>query len=304
MADMERRGITRAVVFPPPYPAPGFFDYGDYLATVRRNATKLAFLGGGGTLNPAIHRTDPANVTAAVRKQFVDDARRMLDAGAAGFGEMAALHLSLVPNHPFEEVGIEHPLFHALVEVAGERKAVIDLHMDAVPAPDMATPANLRMPPNPPRLRANIPGLEKLLAHHRDARIVWAHGGSDMTGQQTPELIGRLMQAHPNLYVSLRPVMPRTARANPFNIMMSNLLLTENGLDPGWLAVLGQYPTRFVMGSDAFFTAESVVPGSPLLTLARGNDNRLMAAGIVMSRLPPALAQAIGRDNPARLYRL
>ena len=304
MAEMERRGITKAVVFPPPLPMPGLFDYGDYVGTVRRNPAKFAFLAGGGTLNPAIQQTDPAAVTPAVRTQFVDDARRMLDAGAAGFGEIAVLHLSLVPNHPFEETGVEHPLLYALVEVAGERKAVIDLHMDAVPAPDLATPQNLKVPPNPPRLHANIPGFERLLAHNRDARIVWAHGGSDMTGQLTPALIGRLMTAHPNLHMSLRPIVPRSARANPFNLSITNLLLTESGFDPDWLALLTKFPARFVMGGDAFFTAESVPPESAAAMLTRGNDNRLTAAGVVMSRLPPDLAQAIGHDNAARLYRL
>lgn len=305
LAHMDRVGIGKSVVFPPPMPQSGFFDYTDYLPALRSHPKRFAFLAGGGTLNPAIHRFAPEEVTPPVRQRFVDAATRMLDAGAAGFGEIAVLHLSLVPKHAFEETSVEHPLLYALVEIAGARKAVIDLHMDPVPAADTApTPSHLKVPPNPPRLRGNIAGFERLLAHHRDARIVWAHGGSDMTGNMTPALIGRLMDAHPNLYMSLRPVPPNLARANAFGLQIRNLVLTDSGLDPAWLALLQKHPDRFVMGGDAFFLSDTVGTDNPLTTLGRGNEGRLASARILMTRLPPALAKAIGQDNAARLYGL
>ena len=115
----------------------------------------------------------------------------MADAGAVGFGEISVLHLSLVPHHSFTEVTPEHPLMLALVETAGRRRVVIDLHMDPVTAAGtMRTPAFLKSPLNPPTLMGNIAGFERLLAHDRNARIVWAHGGSDFSGNMTPALIG------------------------------------------------------------------------------------------------------------------
>ncbi|MCC6946234.1 MAG: hypothetical protein IT539_00570 [Bradyrhizobiaceae bacterium] len=208
LAGMQAAGINKGVVFPPPYPAHNpFFDYTDYEPHLRRYPGRFGFLAGGGSLNPLIHQyRDPANVTPEVRTRFTDLARRMLDAGAVGFGEIAVLHFSLVPNHPFEEVSPAHPLLFALMEVAATREAVIDLHMDAIVGASMATPSMLKSPPNPRTVQGNIDGLERLLAHDRKARIAWAHGGSDFTGNMTPALIGRLMDKHPNLFMSLRPV--------------------------------------------------------------------------------------------------
>ena len=153
-----------------------------------------------------MHITIPEDVTPAVKQSFVDAANRLLDEGASGFGEIAVLHLSLLNTHPFEQVPSTHPLMAALAQVADQRKVVIDLHMDAVMAvPSMRTPPSLKVPPNPPVLDGNIAGFERLLTEHPNARVAWAHGGTDLTGNMTPALIGRLMDAHPNLFMSLRP---------------------------------------------------------------------------------------------------
>lgn len=303
LAHMDRHGIAKAVVFPPPMPNAGIFDYTDYVPALRKHPRRFGFLAGGGTLNPLIQHTPPASVTPEARQKFIDAAKRMLDEGAVGFGELTALHLSLVPNHPFEESSIEHPFFYALTEVAGPAKAMIDLHMDAVPA-DVPLPKALDNGRNPPSLKGNIAGLERLLAHERNARIAWAHGGSDLTGNMTPALIGRLMAKHPNLYMSLRPVPPQASRRNPFKLRFFNLIVTENGTDPEWLALLQRHSDRFVMGADAFLLAESIHPQSPLIALGRGNDPRTMAARMVLDRLPPQLARKIGVTNANNLYRL
>lgn len=302
--EMDSYGITKAVVFPPPFPRPGIFDYPDYVPALRRHLGRFGFLAGGGTLNPLIQKhRDPQTLTPAIRRSFADQANRMLDDGAVGFGEIAALHLSLVPNHPFEQVSIVHPLMLLLVEIAGNRKAVIDLHMDPVTATSMRTPSSLKVPPNPRTLDGNIDGFERLLAHNRNASIVWAHGGSDFTGNMTPALIGRLMDRHPNLFMSLRPVPLRVVN-NPFGLRFFNLMLTSRGVEPAWLALLRRHTDRFVMGGDAFVTAPSISPNSPLVALSRGNQARLTAAGILLSRLPAAIVSRIATDNAARLYRL
>jgi hypothetical protein len=304
VGEMDTYGIDQAVVFPPPIPILGRFDYQDYAPALRRHHGRFGFLAGGGTLNPIIqaHR-DPHTLTNAVRQSFADQARRMLDDGAAGFGEMTALHLSLVPNHPFEQVSIIHPLFLLLTEIAGEHKAVIDLHMDAVTGTSMPTPSNLKVPPNPPTLQGNIDDFERLLAHSRDARIVWAHGGSDFTGNMTPALIGGLMDRHSNLFMSLRPV-PLRALNNPLGLRLFNLMLTPDGVEPAWLELLTKHSDRFVMGADTFMIAPSVDPTRPAVTLSRGNQGRLIAASILLSRLPDSLASEIGTENAVRLYRL
>jgi hypothetical protein len=306
LAGMESAGIQKAVVFPPPFAASKFaFDYTDYVPHLRRHAGRFGFLAGGGILNPLLHEfREPASVTPGVKSRFTDLAKRMLDAGAVGFGEIAVLHFSLVPNHPFEEVVSTHPLLFALVEVAAANDAVIDLHMDPIVGTSMTLPAGLKSPPNPRTLQGNVAGLETLLAHDRKARIAWAHGGSDFTGNMTPALVGGLMDRHPNLFMSLRPIPLKMLKSNPFGLQIKNSLLTPRGIDPAWLKLLQRHSDRFVMGADAFFLSPTVPSDSPLTHLGSGNDGRIGAASRALSAMPPALARKIGTENAVRLYRL
>lgn len=306
VASMDQFKITRAVVMGPPQPPPGYVDVPDFLLDLRRHGDRFAFLGGGGILNPMLHaHRDPESVTPEFKQQFVDAANKLLDEGAAGFGEIAVLHLSLLNTHPFEQVPSTHPLMAALAEVADQRKVVIDLHMDAVTAASsMPTPQSLKVPPNPPTLNGNITGFERLLTEHPNAHIVWAHGGSDLTGNLTPALIRRLMDAHPNLFMSLRPVPPQVNSANPFGLRFYNLILTPSGIESDWLALLRRHSDRFVMGSDSFFVPPSANPGGAASMLARGNQARLAAAGAMLSKLPSELQAKIARENPARIYRI
>lgn len=304
VAHMDRFGIAKAVVFPPPMPRPAF-DYPNYAPELRRYPGRFGFLGGGGSLNPTLHKFSASDrVTPDVRQRFVDFAERTADAGAVGFGEIAILHLSLTPKHPFEQASPEHPLMLALAEVAGRRNLVIDLHMDPIPGSgETASPRDVKVPPNPPTVKGNIPAFERLLAHSRKARIVWAHGGSDFTGNMTPALIGRLMDAHPNLFMSLRPLPPGVSVVPLTGLRVHNTMLTDKGVGASWLALLEKHADRFVMGADTFFLADSVSPENPTNALSRGNVPRLNAAAQLLARLPASLTSKIA-GNAARLYRL
>jgi hypothetical protein len=306
VAAMEQFKITRAIVMGPPQPPPGNVDAPDFLPELRRYGNGFAFLGGGGILNPMLHAAgDPASVTPEIKQQFIDAANKLLDQVAVGFGEIAVLHLSLLNTHPFEQVPTAHSLMAALAEVADQRKVVIDLHMDAVPvAPTMQTPPGLKVPPNPPTLNGNIAGFERLLIEHPSARIVWAHGGSDFTGNLTPALVGRLMDAHANLFMSLRPVPPQVNSVNPLGLHFYNLNLTPSGIEPSWLALLHRHSDRFVMGSDCFFVSSSANPGGAPAMLGRGNQGRLAAAVEMLSKLPPRLQAKIATENVGRIYQI
>lgn len=305
VARMDALGIAKAVVFPPPMPGP-LFDYPDYVPELQRYPDRFGFLGGGGYLNSILHKfAQPDSVTDEIKQRFIGQARRMVDAGAVGFGEIALLHLSLTPNHPFEQATPVHPLMLALVEIAGRRGVVIDLHMDAVPGEGpMRTPAALNRPANPPTLMGNIVAFERLLAHERRARIVWAHGGSDLTGHMSPALVHRLMDAHPNLYMSLRPVPAGVTVAKLTGLPFYNTLLTESGVVGQWIDLLKKHSDRFVMGADAFFLASTARTGTGAATLSRGNEARFTGAAQLVSRLPAELARKIGQENAARLYSL
>jgi hypothetical protein len=305
IAQMDAAGIAKAIVFPPPSPRLRF-DYPAYAFELRRYPGRFGFLGGGGLLNSMIQEfSNPASVTADVRRRFVGYAERIADAGAAGYGEIAVLHLSLTRNHPFEQVAPEHPLLLALVETAGRRGLVIDLHMDPFISDGPArTPPGLQIPPNPPTVLENVAGFERLLAHDRNARIVWALGGSDFSGNMTPALVDRLMDAHPNLHMSLRPVPSGATVAKVVGLELHNTLMPSGAIDPDWMRVIEKHSDRFVLGSDSFIVAASVPSDVPVATLSGGNQARLGGARQFLARLPAELVITIGELNATRLYRV
>lgn len=295
--EMDRFGVVMAIVLPPPQvDRQPVYDASAFVGALQRYRGRFAYLAGGGTLNPTIHRyADPARVTDAVKRDFAAAAEQIIDSGAVGFGEMASLHISAAPGHPYEFVPADHPLFRVLADVAAKRDVPIDLHMDAVEG-EMPTPSRFAGPPNPPKLADTMGGLVRLLAYNPKAKIVWAHGGSDPLGAMTPAAIGRLMDAHPNLFVSLRIVGAQAP--------MMNKALTGDGLDPDWKELLTRHADRFMIGTDSFMVFASVRGGGPGVSFAERNTPKLQATVHFLSLLPPDVAAKIGRENAMRIYKL
>ena len=296
--EMDQFGIAVALVLPPPQvddQRP--YDHADFAAALRRFGGRFAYLGGGGLLNAMIHRyQDTAKVTESTKREFATAAEKIIDAGAIGFGEMALLHLSATQGHPYEFVPANHPLFLVLADVAARRDVPIDLHMDAVDG-ETPTPPNFSSPPNPPRLADTIGGLERLLRHNPKARVVWAHGASDPVGPMSPTTIGRLMDAHANLFVSLRIVGAQAPT-------MKNKVLAAGGIEPAWRELIVRHPDRFVIGTDSFMVAATMRGSGPGTTFAERSTPKLQATLHFLSLLPPELARKLARDNATRIYRL
>ena len=296
-AVMKEAGIRAMVLMPPPQVSGmrRIADHESFVAAVRDQPASFAFLGGGGSLNLMIHDTAAERVDTAVRERFAARARKILADGAAGFGEMSPHHLSAMPGHPYESVPADHPLFLLLADIAAENNAVIDLHFDLV-ARDTVLPPRFSASLNPGTLRANLEGFERLLAHNRGARVVWAHAGSDRIGHWTPQLSRTLLARHPNLYMSIRLGLAKMAVPNA-------MLLPDAGLDPEWRAVLEEYSDRFVVGGDQFFVTglQGSGPGIEFSRLAPA-QRQLQAA--LLALLPPETARRIGYENALRLYRI
>ena len=51
---------------------------------------------------------------------------------------------------------------------------------------------------------SNNPDALRLLAHNPKAKILWSHMGWDNTGHRTAALTARLLEKHPNLYMSFK----------------------------------------------------------------------------------------------------
>ena len=296
--EMDEAGIALAIVMPPPQvDAQDRYDHAEFVTALGRHPGRFAFMGGGGSLNAMLHRhADPAKITEAVKAEFAVTAATIIDAGAVGFGEIAALHMSAVQGHPFESVPADHALLLLLADIAARRDVPIDLHMDAAEG-ETATPAFFKTPPNPPRLADTLGGLERLLRHNAKARIVWAHGGSDPIGGMSPKTIGRLMDTHANLFISLRIVGMQAAN-------MKHKALAGGDLDPDWRALLTRHPDRFVIGTDSFMVATTLRGSGPGTQFAERNTPKLQATAHFLSLLPPEVAKKVSSENAVRIYRL
>jgi len=158
-----------------------------------------------------------------------------------------------------------------------------------MPRPDWA-PAS-----NPAFLPANFAAFERLLAHNRNTKIIWAHAGSDMLGQWTVALSRRMLSTHPNLFMSLR--------MTPGHAFENHPLTKEGEIKPGWLRLLGDFPDRFVIGGDQFFIGAVVANENWRLFASRAGLIR-QRTSLFLSRLPDRLVHGIAQANATRLYRL
>lgn len=292
LAEMDRNGVRMTLLMPPPQP-PSFrhgYDLDALRGAEARHGQRFALLAGGGSLNPMIHGIAAERVGDDDRKRFRKKAEALVAEGIRGFGEIAIHHISLTrmgSNHPYESLPADHPLLLLLVDIAAEHDLPVDLHFDVVPE-DMDRPPGPFNSATPDRLAGNLAAFERLLAHNRKAKLIWAHAGSDPLRQRTAALQRVLMQRHENLYSSLRV---GTGGPHPTAIVDG-----IGELKPDWRQLLIDYPDRFMIGSDSFHPIHSNSRRTPAEALERSRR--------VLEQLPEAVARAIGWGNAIRLFRL
>lgn len=297
--EMDRLGYASALLMPTPqiYRGTSNHDYEAFAEVQRRYPGRFALLGGGYLLNALIHKcVAQGQVDEEDRRLFVRNAERILAAGAVGFGELAAEHYSIgkfAAFHAYESAPPDHELFLLLADIAARHDVPIDLHVEVLPQ-DMPLPSipALISPPNPAQLKANLAGFERLLAHNRKARIVWAHAGWDLSGTRDLALMTRLMRTHPNLYMSFkiagRSGAPRSRPLGP-----------DGRLKPEWLDFIREFSVRLLIGTDEFYRGASL--SGPDITTAAGLTELPVR---LLEQLPPELARRIGYENAVRLYKL
>jgi hypothetical protein len=192
-------------------------------------------------------------------------------------------------------VPADHPLILLLADVAAKFNVPIDLHMDAT-VEEIPVPRRFKGGDNPRILPRTVSSLRRLLAHNRQARIVWAHGGSDPLGAMTPTLIGSLMDKYPNLYVSLRVVGGKAP--------MHNKLLAHGSIEPQWLKLLIRHANRFVIGTDSFFVSPNLMGSGPGAKFAQRNVQKIKATRHFLSLLPPEVFRKIAGGNASQIYNI
>lgn len=292
VARMDTYSVTRSILMPTPQKSidqPGHYADDVLLPVIEHYPDRFIFVAGGGTLNPFIQAHKDDVMTDSLRNTFTAMAYELIVQGAQGFGEIAALHLSLHVEHPYMEVAPDHELLLLLVDIAAEADVPLHLHMQAVEN-DMITPSIVlqNSNENPAVLQANIAAFERLLDHNPKATIVWQHAGWDVTGNKTPELLNGLLQRHPNLYLSIR-----VAAQEPFSVLETRPLDENEIIRSEWRDLISAYPDRFMIGADEF----SGIPGS---TTKRSQS--LSTTIHFVEQLPETVQQQVGYANAAELY--
>jgi predicted TIM-barrel fold metal-dependent hydrolase len=286
---MEAENAAKMIFLPSPFTPddPTRFDDEVLIAAEKNHRDKLAFLGGGGTLNVMLQEAVRSkNAGPEIQKKFKERAEEIVRQGASGFGEMTTEHFATTPSSYYEYAPADHPLLLLLADISAEHGGLpIDLHMEAV-SKGMPLPSGLKSPPNPPQVHENIEAFERLLSHNPRAKILWAHEGWDNTGYRTVELSRRLLQAHPNLYMEIKVDPVEIGKTPPLANGGSEVL------KPEWLKLFRDFPDRFVIGTDQHYPQPAAGP------------QRWQSAVLVFNQLPADLRQKIGIDNPTRLYHL
>jgi hypothetical protein len=296
---LGENGFERAVLMPTPHILDKHLKKLVPMELIVNAARSLpqhfVYMGGGGSLNSMIHNESPdGNVSPELRARFERRAEEILAKGAVGFGELAALHLSALPNHSFESVQPDHPLFLLLADIAARHDVPIDLHLTPI-IRDRETPKSfLRQSPlNPRTLKENVKAFERLLAHNPRAKIVWAHIGTALVEDKDVNLVRRLMERHPNLILQFGVIEGKVSE---------NRTLKNGKVRSSWLKVMQDYPDRIVLGGDQFFSHPD--SHSAARTFSRVADDVRKDFRKLLDSLPPDLARKIGFENAIQIYRL
>jgi hypothetical protein len=118
--------------------------------------------------------------------------------------------------------------------------------------------------------------VDLLMAHAPQARLIWAHTG---IGGTSPERVRALLTRYPLLIgeLSYRP----------------GLTDADGQLSPAWRALLTDFPTRFMVGSDTWVNARW-----------QGYESLMADARRWLGGLPPDIARRIAWGNGAALFGL
>jgi predicted TIM-barrel fold metal-dependent hydrolase len=285
LREMGNENAAKLVFLPGPFlpDDPNLFDHDAFLAALKKHPDKLAFQGGGGSLNSMIQESvHSGDAGPPVQRRFKERAEQIVRDGAVGFGELSSEHISFLPGQAYETAPPDHPLFLLLADIAAEHGTPIDLHLDVVPQA-MSLPLDLKSPPNPSNIGENLAAFQRLLNHNPRAKIVWAHAGWDNLGNRTPDLCRRLLLAHPNLYMEIK-IDPLDLGKNP--------PLANGKIKPEWLKLFEDFPGRFVIGTDQHYNS-----GRPMT-----GPQRWKMAVLLLNQLPGDLRRKIGAENALRIF--
>jgi len=106
----------------------------------------------------------------------------------------------------------------------------------------------------------------------------------------------RLLQQHPNLYMSLRMEPGRVPENFP--------LTRDRQIKPEWLQLLKDFPTRFVIGSDQFLAGQSFHGSDLANQLVKKVPMTRELTPVFLRNFPADIAHKIAIENAVAIYKL
>jgi hypothetical protein len=199
-------------------------------------------------------------------------------------GEFEARHYVSSTNSRDVHLPVDSPSFAAVFRLAGDTDLPMLLHHEAEDA--------------------LLPELERMLAAHPRAKVVWCHVGrnrnrSTWTRLSTPDGVREFLKKYPNLSFDLNQAKPgsRHRGTNQVDAVFYDSDPSKGGdnqpdarLNARWQELLEEFPERFVIGTD-------------VNTGRFDNYTRVIETfrRLVLNRLNKATAEAIAYRNAWRL---
>ncbi len=284
LSKMPERHVAMAVFLPIPqvHHDQSRYDYRELRRVSRSERIRVA--GGSGILGNILHGSE--TVSSDQIEYFRSLAQSLADDGIVAFGEIGLYHFAIPRiGNKFGSVPLTHPLLDTLGDVAAKTGIPIDVHFDVVPR-DSSLPKQLAGAGNPGYLEANLAQFERFLSRNREAKIVWAHAGLEITPFRTAQLCADLLQRHNNLYMSIR-----LTRGSP---KPSAAMDTSGQLKNEWKQLFTRFPDRFVFGSESMY-------GSSMSSMF---DYQFVLYQKLLAQLPPTVARKIASENALIIYPL
>jgi hypothetical protein len=206
-------------------------------------------------------------------KSFLAWARGELLAGRRhGLGELTARHYDYKGNEGGErDLPLDSALFTDLLRLSAETKRPLVLHAEGEPHV--------------------VAALEKQLAQHPAALVIWAHA----CGRTLPDQARRMLARFPNLHCDLANMTDQGRygslwpRAGPWTSQFEK----SGKIVPEWREVVVEFPRRFMIGMD--------------INEQRAWDDgqwtaRLRRFRTLLDQLPNDVASAVAAGNALQLF--
>ena len=196
-------------------------------------------------------------------KNAVEHVRRMLEWYPGfweGIGEVMTRHDDLTALTYGDVAHADAPSLDPIYKLAAELDLPVSVHSDISSV--------WRREP------LYLPEIENAVRTHQDTRIIWCHAGISRrinVPTLTTEL-RRMLKTYPNLWIDIAWV------------VFEDYIAKGGKIDPDWVAMIEEYPSRFIIGSDKVGHFATY-------------PEEMQKYYLLLDALKPETAKKVGHDN-------